>query len=101
MLGAMKTPLSRRTVITARIVAIAADALQFGLVPMFSTLSPLNNVLDVLIGVFMIWRLGWHPAFLPAFVAELIPFVDVLPTWTLAVWWVTRGQPAEPLPPAR
>ena len=68
---------------------------------MFSTLSPLNNVLDVLIGVFMIWRLGWHPAFLPAFVAELIPFVDVLPTWTLAVWWVTRGQPAEPLPPAR
>lgn len=99
MLPAMR-PLDRRTVIIARVVAIIADALQFGLLPMFATLSPLNNVLDVLVGVFMVWRLGWHPAFLPAFLAELIPFVDVFPTWTLATWWVTRGR-IEEAPPAR
>jgi hypothetical protein len=101
MLGGMKTPLTRRTVVTTRLVAIAADALQFGVLPLFATLSPLNNVLDVLVGMFMVWRLGWHVAFLPAFVVELIPFVDVFPTWTLATWFVTRGRMEEAPPPPR
>jgi hypothetical protein len=26
--------------------------------------------------------LGFHPLFLPAFIAEFIPVVDMLPTWT-------------------
>lgn len=100
MLPAMK-PLDRRTVMLARVVAIVADALQFGLLPMFATLSPLNNVLDVFVGVFMVWRLGWHVAFLPAFVAELIPFVDVFPAWTLATWFVTRGRIEDAPPQSR
>jgi hypothetical protein len=33
--------------------------------------------------------LGWHWAFLPAFAAELIPGVDLFPTWTAAVAYVT------------
>jgi hypothetical protein len=89
----MKLALTRRTVLVTRLVALAADAIQIGLVPLFAAgaLSPFNAGLDVLVAAFMVWRLGWHPAFLPAFVTELIPFVDVFPTWTLAVWFATRG----------
>ncbi len=34
--------------------------------------------------------LGWHWEFLPAFGAELVPGVDLVPFWTLAVASVYR-----------
>jgi len=36
--------------------------------------------------------LGWHVAFLPAFVVELLPVADLFPTWTIAVLYVTRAR---------
>jgi len=36
------------------------------------------------------WLVGFHWAFLPTFIAELLPFVDLVPSWTLAVWLATR-----------
>jgi hypothetical protein len=86
----------------AWIVALAADALQWGLLPMFGlgALSPFNNVLDVVTGA-VLWRLlGWHWAFLPTFVAELLPGVDLVPCWTAAVFLATRGKPPEAAPTA-
>ena len=81
----------RRRVL-ARCVAVAADLLQIVVFPAFFSgiLSPLNSTLDVLVGFAMVAMLGWHVAFLPTFVAEIIPFVDLFPTWTLAVFYVTR-----------
>jgi hypothetical protein len=38
----------------------------------------------------MVRMVGWHFAFLPTFVAELVPGVDLIPTWTAAVWFATR-----------
>ena len=38
----------------------------------------------------MIRLLGWHWAFLPTAAAKLIPGADLFPTWTTAVWFVTR-----------
>ena len=82
---------SRRKLL-ARSVAVAADLLQLVVFPAFfpGILSPLNGAFDVLVGFAMVLMLGWHVAFLPTFVAELIPFVDLFPTWTLAVLYVTR-----------
>ena len=40
----------------------------------------------------MIRLLGWHWAFLPTAAAKLIPGADLFPTWTTAVWFVTRQQ---------
>ena len=40
----------------------------------------------------MIRLLGWHWAFLPTLAAKLIPGADLFPTWTAAVWFVTRQQ---------
>jgi hypothetical protein len=80
---------------TAWLIAIAADFLQIVAMPLFAggVVSPANDLLDVIVCVFMIRLLGWHPAFLPSLVAELVPVLGLVPTWTAAVWLVTRGKP--------
>jgi hypothetical protein len=88
-------------------VAIIADALQILALPLFAEggLSPANDALDILVAVVLIRLLGWHWAFLPSLLAEAIPGLDLFPTWTTAVFFVTRqitsykeGEP-EILPP--
>jgi hypothetical protein len=73
-------------------VALAADALQLGLFPFFSegAASPLDAALDILVGTVLTALLGWHWLFLPTFIAEAIPLLDAVPTWTAAVFFVTR-----------
>ncbi|HWR14913.1 MAG TPA: hypothetical protein VN577_08795 [Terriglobales bacterium] len=75
-------------------LAIAADALQIGLFPLFAAggLSPLNAALDALMAALLTRTLGWHWAFLPSFASEMLPGFDLFPTWTAAVWFVTRGE---------
>ena len=89
----------------AWLVALAADAIQIVGFPLFveGAVSPADSVLDLVVGVVLVRLLGWHWAFLPSLAAELIPGMDLFPTWTAAVWFVTRQQihPGEPeiLPP--
>jgi hypothetical protein len=77
---------------SAMILAVLADALQIVLLPMFveGALSPADDVLDLGIGALMIQLLGWHWEFLPSFLAKLVPGVDLVPLWTLAVANVYR-----------
>ena len=88
--NSLKTPELRM----AWVVALAADALQIGLFPMFAegALSPADTALDVVVGALLIRLLGWHWAFLPTFAAELLPGFNLFPTWTTAVFFVTRNQ---------
>jgi hypothetical protein len=60
--------------------------------PLFAEggLSPLDTGLDVIVGAILIKLLGWHWAFLPTFAAELVPGLDLFPTWTAAVFFATR-----------
>jgi hypothetical protein len=76
----------------AVILAIAADALQIFVFPLFSegALSPADDVLDLAVAVILVRLLGWHWEFLPAFAAELVPGVDLVPFWTFAVANVYR-----------
>lgn len=82
-----------------------ADAVQLGLLPLFveGALSTANDVLDVIVGITMIALIGWHWSFLPAFLSELIPFFDLVPTWTAAVFIATRdsGAAVPPQPPTQ
>ena len=59
----------------AMILAIAADALQILVFPLFAegALSPADDVLDVAVAAVLVSLLGWHWEFLPAFAAELVP----------------------------
>src|SRR5438128_1949780 len=86
-------PLSPRTRFrAAMILAMAADALQIFVFPLFAegALSPADDVLDVALAAVLVHLLGWHWEFLPPFLAELVPGVDLVPFWTAAVANVYR-----------
>lgn len=79
---------------TAMILAIVADVLQMLVFPLFveGAASPADDVLDLGIGGVLTYLLGWHWEFLPSFLAKLVPGVDLVPFWTLAVANVYRKQ---------
>ena len=81
-----------KRVLAARIIAVVADAIQLGLLPLFAggAVTVFDAALDAVVGAAMVALLGWHWAFLPAFAVELLPGIDLAPTWTIAVFFVTR-----------
>ena len=85
-------PLSSGRHRLALAIAVGADLIQWIAFPLFmwGGASPWNDAIDVIVAVVMFRLVGFHWAFLPAFVAELIPFVDLVPSWTAAVWLATR-----------
>jgi hypothetical protein len=95
-LKTVKSPEQRK----AWFVAILADAIQIVGMPLFveGGLSPLDTGLDVVVGAILIKLLGWHWAFLPTFAAELVPGLDLFPTWTAAVFFATRQLNRAPEP---
>jgi hypothetical protein len=78
----------------AWIVAIAADVIQWVIWPVFlaGAASPVDDVIDVVVGAVLVKLLGWHWSFAPSFVVKLIPVADFAPTWTMAVFLATRGR---------
>jgi hypothetical protein len=85
---------SQARVWAARGLAVVVDGIQIFGFPAFGegAASPLNDALDLVAGAAFVLLLGWHIAFLPTFLTELVPVVDVFPTWTAAVVFVTRGR---------
>jgi hypothetical protein len=76
------------------VVAICADLVQI-VFPMFfgeGFLSPLNDVLDVVVCVVLTLLIGWHIAFLPSFLLEVVPIANLAPTWTIAVLIALRAR---------
>jgi len=91
-------PMSRRLrVRIAMGLAILADALQLLVLPMFGAASPADDVLDAVVGGAMVYLLGMHWEFLPSFLGKLVPGVDLVPFWTLAVANVYRKTRNEPI----
>ena len=76
----------------AMVLAILADALQIIVFPLFvaGAESPPDDALDIGVGVVLFSLLGWHWEFMPSFAAKLVPGVDLIPLWTLAVANVYR-----------
>jgi hypothetical protein len=76
----------------AMVLAILADALQILVFPLFiaGAASPADDALDLGMAAVLTYLLGWHWEFLPSFVAKLVPGVDLVPFWTLAVANVYR-----------
>jgi hypothetical protein len=74
------------------VLAIIADALQIVVFPLFvgGALSPADDVLDFAVAAVLVNLLGWHWEFLPSFLAKLVPGVDLVPFWTMAVANVYR-----------
>lgn len=106
--------LSTRNAWIARGIALGIDAMQIGLLPLFAggAAEGTAAAVDVAAAALFIWLCGFHYAFLPTMVAEVLPMVDLFPSWTAAVWFATRasrralpppapGNPALRAPPAR
>ena len=76
----------------AMMLAIIADAVQIVVFPLFieGAASPADDVLDLAIGAVLVYLLGWHWEFLPSFFAKLVPGIDLVPFWTMAVANVYR-----------
>ena len=76
----------------AMILAIVADLLQIVVFPLFveGAESPADDILDLGVAAVLAYLLGWHWEFLPSFFAKLVPGVDLVPCWTIAVANVYR-----------
>lgn len=98
MIGLLRTPiLTPRRIWLALAVAVTADAVQLLLA------APgwffFDEAIDLGAMALMCVLLGFHPLFLPTFVAEFIPIVGMLPTWTactIAVVALRRRQQRTP-----
>jgi len=60
--------------------------------PLFveGAVSPADDILDLGIGAALVSLLGWHWEFLPSAFAKLVPGIDLVPFWTMAVANVYR-----------
>ncbi len=98
-----KPPLGKARLRAAWILAVVVDALQIGLQASGPFQVLVDWPLDLLTALAMLWLVGFHWAFLPTFLAEAVPWLDVVPTWTIAVAIATRGRSAAadevPAPP--
>ena len=66
----------------AVMVAGVADMLQIGLFPIFGIGYLLDDAIDVITAIALTAICGFKWQFVLAFMMELVPFVDILPTWT-------------------
>lgn len=100
----MRSEVSPLRLKIAWVVAVGTDALQVFFFPavVAGVFSPPEVILDF-VAMALLWALvGWHWAFLPSIVVELIPGLDLVPTWTIALAIASRGlnkqAPASGLP---
>ena len=102
--------ITRKRIILAFAIALATDAIQILLGPL--GVFFIDEAMDVVAMVLISWVIGFHPLLLPTFIVELVPVVDMAPTWTVCTAIVVSlrrqrrdppeaaAQPSAP-PPAR
>ena len=92
--------LTRRRIWMGCAIAVVSDGLQLLLGPL--GWAGIDEVIDVLTMILLSATIGFHPLFLPTFVAEFLPMVDMLPTWTactMVVIGLRRRQQTPPVAP--
>jgi hypothetical protein len=85
VLGVPAVSMKRKTLAFA--IAVVADLMQLVLFPFFSggAASPLDDGLDIVVAVSLLFLLGYSHRLALAFAIELVPGVDLFPTWTAVV----------------
>jgi len=89
-----KPELTRNRIIAAFAVAVVADLLELPITAAEATVlgAPASELgagfVDIIVFGIMTRLLGFHWIFLPTFVVEVIPGLDMLPTWVGSVCFV-------------
>ena len=102
-----KPQLTRRRVVAAFTIAVIADILEFPItaaenLSMGALLVPSEAAdvfLDCVVMAAMTKLLGFHWLFLPSFLVEVVPELDLLPTWVGCVAYVVWQRKKEVPPP--
>jgi hypothetical protein len=94
----MAQAMTKNRIWLARGIALAADAVQIGLFPLFAggVAEGADLALEAATGLLLCWICGFHVAFLPTLIGEALPMVDLFPSWTLATLYVTRNSAVAP-----
>ena len=84
--------------LAALAVAVAADGLQLAFIPWFVTggFGIAAGILDVIVAIVLTKLIGWNLAFVPSFLVEILPIVDLFLTWTGAVVFVMFRKQRQP-----
>jgi hypothetical protein len=90
--------LTRSRIRSAYAIAIATDVLQVALGPL--GWAGTDEVLDVVAMILTTRLIGFHPLLLPTFALELVPIIDMLPTWTGCVALVVAMRKKQAPPPS-
>lgn len=91
-----KPELTRKRIVIAYAVAVVADLIEFLIsASEFSVVGAGAGefaafVVDAIVFGVMTKLLGFHWMFLPSFCVEVIPGLDLLPTWVGCVYFVVR-----------
>jgi hypothetical protein len=72
--------LTRTRMALAVIVALAADAVQVPLSPLGWLFF--DEIIDIAVMALTVWAIGFHLLLLPTFLLEVLPGIEILPTWT-------------------
>ena len=72
--------LSRARVVAAVTAAVVADLMQIVLLPLAWTFA--QEAIDMVAMGLTMGLLGFHLLLLPTFALELVPLLDLAPTWT-------------------
>ncbi|MGB0065018.1 MAG: hypothetical protein WBP85_11285 [Terracidiphilus sp.] len=82
----------------ALVLAVLADIVQWIVLPLSleGAAFPGDDIVDLGMAGILTWLLGWHWEFLPSFAGKLLPGVDLVPLWTLAVANVYRKSRPRP-----
>lgn len=96
-----KPPISHRRKVVAVGIAGAADLLQIALLPAFGLAYVMDDAIDIVLALILIVVCGFKWQFILAFLLELVPGLDLLPTWTAVVLLIpsTGPEPAESVSP--
>jgi hypothetical protein len=91
--------LTRSGIRSAYAIAIATDLVQLALGPF--GWAGTDEVLDVVAMMLTTRLIGFHPLLLPTFALELVPVIDLMPTWTGCVAVVVAIKKKQGPPPPR
>jgi hypothetical protein len=91
-----KPLISRRRKRAALAVAGAVDLLQIALLPALLPGYLLDDALDVIAAIVLTVICGFKWQFVVAFGLELVPVMDVFPTWTAMVLTLPSANPSAP-----